>query len=76
MFYAYIPLLEVVPNYQGKEIGKGFVERMLEASKNMHAIDIACDEPMDLFYEELRFFRCVGMVERNYKRHSPSGLYL
>ncbi len=65
-FYAYVPLLEVLPDFQGKGIGKELVSRMFESLKGMYAIDIICDESVAPFYDELGLSRCVGMVKRNY----------
>jgi ribosomal protein S18 acetylase RimI-like enzyme len=65
IFYAHIPLLEVLPAYQGKGIGKGLMTRMLESLSHMYAIDVVCDEVVAPFYDKLGFSRCVGMVRRN-----------
>ena len=46
VFYAHIPLLEVLPKYQGYGIGKELVKRMLDTLDNMYAIDIICDEKL------------------------------
>ena len=67
LFYAYIPLLEVLPYYQGKGIGKELVTRMLESLSGMYAIDIVCDESVASFYDKMGLSRCVGMVRRNYE---------
>jgi len=65
VFYSYIPLLEVLPDYQGRGIGTELVNRMLETLKGMYAVDVVCDEEVASFYERLDFGRCVGMVRRN-----------
>ena len=72
VFYAYIPLLEVLPNYQGKGIGKELVTRMLESLSDMYAIDIVCDESVALFYDKLGLSRCVGIVKRNYENQGTA----
>ena len=66
VFYAYIPLLEVLPKYQGKGIGRELTRRMLTTLKDMYAIDICCDEQIVPFYKKIGFSRCNGMVKRNY----------
>jgi|TARA_B100001971_G_scaffold167822_1_gene159065 ribosomal protein S18 acetylase RimI-like enzyme len=76
IFYAYIPLLEVLPEYQGQGIGKELVERMQETLEHMYAIDIVCDESVSLFYDKLGFSRCVGMVKRNYANQEPANKVL
>jgi len=47
---AYIPLLEVLPEYQGRGIGGKLVEHMLAALGNLYMIDIVCDEDIAPFY--------------------------
>ena len=66
LFYAYIPFLEVLPEYQGTGIGSELISRMVESLESMYAIDIVCDESVASFYEDQDFYRCVGMVKRNY----------
>jgi ribosomal protein S18 acetylase RimI-like enzyme len=71
IFYAYIPLLEVLPEYQGKGTGSSLVEKMLESLKDMYAVDIICDKDVSAFYAKKGFFnQCVGMVKRNYHNQS------
>ncbi|MFP3898310.1 MAG: GNAT family N-acetyltransferase [Dehalococcoidia bacterium] len=65
-FCASIPLLEVLPGYQGRGIGKELMTRMLESLSDMYAIDVVCDEAVAPFYDKLGFSRCVGMVKRDY----------
>ena len=72
VFYAYIPLLEVLPDYRGKGIGKELVTRMLESLSDMYAIDIVCDESVASFYDKLGLSRCVGMVKRNYENQGTA----
>ena len=72
LFCAYIPLLEVLPEYQGAEIGAELLSRMVDSLESMYAIDIVCDEPVASFYEHHGFSRCVGMVKRHYNRQGAS----
>lgn len=65
VFYAYIPLIEVLPGYQCQGIGKELATRMLQSLAVMYAVDVVCDEAVASFYEKLGFSRCVGMVQRN-----------
>jgi ribosomal protein S18 acetylase RimI-like enzyme len=66
IFYSYIPLLEVLPEYQGKGIGTELIRRMMETLDAMYAIDIVCDESVAPFYLNKGFARCVGIIKRNY----------
>lgn len=63
---AYIPLLEVLPAWQGQGIGRELVERMLDRLRDLYMIDLLCDEEMQPFYGRLGFQRSPGMVIRNY----------
>jgi GNAT superfamily N-acetyltransferase len=67
VFYSYIPLLEVLPGYQGKGIGAKLLRCIEESLRNMYAIDIVCDESVGPFYKDKGFSRCEGMVKRNYE---------
>ena len=63
---GYIPLLEVLPDYQGNGIGQELVKRMLEKLKNLYMIDLSCDPKVQPFYESLGMEKGVGMRIRNY----------
>ncbi len=63
---AYIPLLEVLPNYQRKGIGATLVKRMLDTLQPMYAIDLLCDESLIPFYRRLGLIPLNGMGYRNY----------
>ncbi len=67
---AYIPLLEVLPNYQGRGIGRQLVRRMLERLKDFYMVDLLCDEGLQPFYEALGMKKATGMMVRNYDRQA------
>jgi predicted N-acetyltransferase YhbS len=66
VLWAYIPLIEVIPDYRGKGIGKKLVCLMLERLKNMYAIDICCDEDLETFYRQFGFRKVSGMIKRRF----------
>ncbi len=72
IFYAFIPLLEVLPAYQGNGIARELMKRMVDSLKQMYAIDIICDESIMPFYQKLNFTKCTGMVIRNYHNQDAS----
>lgn len=41
---AYVPLLEVLPQYKNKGIGKELVSRMLKELDEIYMIDLCCDD--------------------------------
>jgi GNAT superfamily N-acetyltransferase len=67
---AYIPHLEVLPDYQGRGIGTVLVKQMLARLRHLYMIDLVCDPGLQPFYEGLGMRAVVGMVVRNYDRQS------
>ncbi len=65
---AFIPLLEVLPEYQGRGIGSQLVRHMLDELNDLYSVDIVCDEGLKAYYESLGFTRLAGMARRNYAR--------
>jgi len=62
---AFIPLLEVLPEYQGRGIGSELVRRMLTLLQGTYMVDLCCDEALVAFYERFEMGRWVGMGLRN-----------
>jgi ribosomal protein S18 acetylase RimI-like enzyme len=63
---AYIPLLEVVPEYQGRGIGAELVRRLLAELEGLYMVDLCCDEDVVALYERLGLERWdAGMGIRN-----------
>jgi ribosomal protein S18 acetylase RimI-like enzyme len=63
---AYIPLLEVLPNYQSRGIGTELVRRLLAQLGDLYMVDLSCDENVVSFYERLGLGRWdAGMGIRN-----------
>jgi ribosomal protein S18 acetylase RimI-like enzyme len=67
---AFIPNLEVLPEYQGKGIGLELTKRMLESLKHLYSIDLMCDEDVQPFYEKLGMRRYSGMIYRYYENQA------
>lgn len=65
---AYIPLLEVIPEYKNQGIGTELVKRMLEQLKDYYMIDLCCDEHLEGFYKKFGMNKVTGMIIRNYNR--------
>lgn len=65
---AYIPLLEVLPAYQGQGVGQELVKRMLADLKNYYMIDLLCDGSLTSFYEQFGLVPATGMMKRNYDK--------
>jgi len=67
---AYIPLLEVLPGYQGRGIGRRLLANMLDQLSGFYMVDVVCDEKLRGFYEHAGMTAGVGMMRRNYSRQS------
>jgi ribosomal protein S18 acetylase RimI-like enzyme len=70
IFYSFIPLLEVFPEYQGNGIGSELVSLMNVSLDEIYAIDVICDESVASFYEQKSFKKSVAMIKRNYNNQS------
>ncbi len=67
---AYIPLLEVLPEYQHRGIGTKLMERMLEITSGYYMTDVTCDVRLVSFYERMGLTRSQAMVRRTYEAQS------
>ncbi len=67
---AYIPLLEVLPEYQEQGIGSELVRRLLEALSDYYMIDLICLGGLQPYYEKFGFPRANGAAIRNFDRQS------
>jgi len=71
---AYVPLLEVLPKYQGRGIGGELVERMLAELAHLYMVDLLCDPSVQPFYERFKMRKATGMMIRNYDRQDGSAV--
>ncbi len=62
---ASIPLLEVLPTWQGQGIGSELVRRILAALEPRYMVDLVCDEDIVPFYERLGFMPYRAMIRRD-----------
>ncbi|WP_218916404.1 GNAT family N-acetyltransferase [Calidithermus chliarophilus] len=69
---AYIPLLEVLPPYQGRGVGSELMRRMLEQLEGFYMADLLCEPELAPFYERFGMRRAAGMFLRNYARQAGS----
>jgi ribosomal protein S18 acetylase RimI-like enzyme len=67
---AYIPFLEVLPEYQKKGIGKELISRMKSELSNLYMIDLLCDEDLIPYYEKQGMMKATGAFVRNYERQN------
>lgn len=67
---AHIPLLEVLPGYQGRGVGTALMRRMLAQLENLYMVDLICDPGLQPFYERLGMHPASGMMLRTIDRQS------
>jgi ribosomal protein S18 acetylase RimI-like enzyme len=64
---AYIPLLEVLPEYRGQGIGSELVRLLFNTLKDYYMIDLLCDDSLIHFYKQFNMFESKGMMVRNFR---------
>jgi GNAT superfamily N-acetyltransferase len=64
---AYIPYLEVLPDWQDRGIGTELTRRMLAQLKDLYAVDLLCDPALQPFYARFRMLPVAGMMLRRYE---------
>ena len=67
---AYMPLLEVLPAYQGQGIGKELVARMTERLSHLYMVDVLHDPELAGFYGQCGMTAATGSIMRNYEQQS------
>jgi ribosomal protein S18 acetylase RimI-like enzyme len=67
---AYVPFLEVLPEYRGRGIARELVGRLRETLRGYYMIDLVCDPELQPFYEALGFTRASAMVVRDREHQS------
>lgn len=63
---AYLPLLEVLPEYQNRRIGSELVRRMLALLRPLYMIDLVCDDRLIGFYERFDLWSATAMCQRDF----------
>jgi len=67
-FAAYIPLVEVLPEHQGRGVGTRLVEALLGRLAGCYMIDLVCDDEGVPFYTRLGGTPLNAVVWRNHDR--------
>jgi len=63
---AYIPLLEVLPEYKKSGIGKTLVGHMLDSLKDFYMIDVVHDKELQGYYAQFGMVKCTASCLRNH----------
>ena len=62
---AFIPWLEVLPEFQGQGIGTELMRRIVAETGHFYSVDLVCDESLRPYYERLGMITLTGMGLRN-----------
>ena len=57
---AYISLLEVLPEFQGRGIGSELMRRLLDQLKGLYMVDTLCDVDVQAYYARFGMQRATG----------------
>ncbi len=67
---AFIPLLEVRPEFRGQGTGRRLVLHLMAQLDHLYAVDLSCDDALTPIYERLGFTPGRAMTQRRYGRQS------
>lgn len=67
---AYIPLLEVLPEYRGRGIGRELIQRLLARLGHLYMIDVTCDSDVLPFYASIGMTPSTGASIRNHQHQA------
>jgi GNAT superfamily N-acetyltransferase len=62
---AFLPWLEVLPDYQGRGIGTQLLSRMLTELGHLYSVDLICDPELRKFHERAGMIPLQGMGLRH-----------
>ena len=63
---AFIPHLEVLPEFRGEGVGTELTRRMLSRLESYYSVDLSCDPELQPFYERLGMKPHTAMLIRNH----------
>lgn len=64
--FAFIPMIEVLPEFQNQGIGTELLKRILHQLADISNIDLTCDLELQDFYSKFGMLKSTGMVIRKY----------
>lgn len=73
--FAFIPMLEVLPDYKNQGIGTKLMELLLDKLHGISNIDLTCDIELQTFYDKFGMLKSNGMVLRKYLTEEETEWY-
>jgi len=67
---AYIPFLEVLPQYQKLGIGGNLMRKVIRKFERLYMIDLLCGQGLQPFYSRFEMRPATAMTVRNFDRQS------
>lgn len=68
---AYVPLLEVLPAWQGRGLGRAIMDRVFAELDGLYMVDLVCDPELEAFYAPMGLRRLpLAMGRRDYAAQS------
>jgi predicted N-acetyltransferase YhbS len=67
---AYLPLLEVLPEYRRRGIGSELMRRVMEKLEGLYMVDLLSDPETEPFYSRFGMKPAHAMTVRRYERQS------
>ena len=64
VLFSYLSSVEVLPEYQGRGIGRELVARFLDATSQVYATDLVCEPDVQPFYQQCGLIPYHSMVLR------------
>lgn len=62
---AFVPWLEVLPEFHRRGIGTELMRRVLAGAEGLYSVDLVCDEPLRPYYRRLGMMDIPGMGLRH-----------
>lgn len=71
--FAFIPMLEVLPNYKNQGIGTRLMNILLDKLHDIQNVDLTCDAELQNFYGKFGMLKSNGMILRKYLTREAIG---
>ncbi len=62
--FAFIPMVEVLPEYQNQGVGTELIKRLMAQLDDIDNIDLICDKSLQPYYEKFGMIKYTGMIVR------------